>query len=373
MEEQVLLPTDIHAFLVGRVLGQTELLQRISVSLYKHIHSLPAPNVLLIGNSGTGKTTLMQSIADFYDTYEQLSRFRVMIIINANTLAAEIEGEDRTTRLFRKLEARAKVLLGSGLTAAELKEYLENATVCVDEVDKISGRISGKANVEGITTQYALLTLLEGEQFLYRTTLLQDGQEVEVDLPLDTGKLLFICGGAFEELYDQVYSTLVNRRDDRRLKEVSEVERKADGSVSVRTVARFKLRDYLRLADLFVYGMMPQFISRFGSIAMLEELGRDELRQILVGASNSPLRLCLEYFRHMGIRLLVTEEALSAIADGATKNSRIGARALREIFNGLIAVHEFDPCHSPQFCQTDKGPTLTIDQKTVTDYLARME
>ena len=198
----------------------------------------------------------MQSIADFYDTYEQLSRFRVMIIINANTLAAEIEGEDRTTRLFRKLEARAKVLLGSGLTAAELKEYLENATVCVDEVDKISGRISGKANVEGITTQYALLTLLEGEQFLYRTTLLQDGQEVEVDLPLDTGKLLFICGGAFEELYDQVYSTLVNRRDDRRLKEVSEVERKADGSVSVRTVARFKLRDYLRLADLFVYGMV---------------------------------------------------------------------------------------------------------------------
>ena len=168
---------------------------------------------------------------------------------------------------------------------------------------------------------------------------MEDGREVEADIALDTGKLLFICGGAFEELYDQVYGCLVNRRDDRRLREVSEVERKADGSVSVRTVVRFKLRDYLRLADLFTYGMMPQFISRFGSIAMLDDLGKDELRQILVGAANSPLRLCLEYFRHMGIKLLVTDAALTLISEAAAKNSRIGARALREIFNGLIAPH----------------------------------
>jgi ATP-dependent Clp protease ATP-binding subunit ClpX len=371
--EKRLLPTDINEFLACRVLGQTELLRRISVSLYKHIHGLPAPNVLLIGNSGTGKTTLMQAVTAFYEAHEELARFRVMIIINANTLSAEIEGEDRTTRLFRKLESRVKVLFGSDLTARELQNYLENATVCVDEVDKISGRISGKPNVEGITTQYALLTLLEGEQFLYRATAMEDGREVEVEMALDTGKLLFICGGAFEELYDQVYATIVNRRDDRRLKEVAEVERKADGSVSVRTTVRFKLRDYLRLADLFIYGMMPQFISRFGSIAMLDELGKDELRQILLNAPNSPLRLCLEYFRHMGIRLRVTDTALSSIAEAAAKNSRIGARALREIFNGLIASHEFDPYHSPKFAQTDKGPTLTIDQETVAEYLCRME
>ena len=355
------------------MLGQADLLRRISVSLYKHIHGLPAPNVLLIGNSGTGKTTLMQAIAGFYEANEELARFRVMIIINANTLSAEMEGEDRTTRLFRKLEARARVLFGSQLSAETLRDYLENATVCVDEVDKISGRISGKPNVEGITTQYALLTLLEGEQFLYRTKTWEDGREVETELALDTGRMLFICGGAFEELYDQVYAHIVNRRDDRRLKEVSEVDRKADGSVSVRTVVRFRLRDYLRLADLFIYGMMPQFISRFGSIALLEELGKDELRQILVSAANSPLRQCLEYFRHMGVRLLVTDVALTAIAAAAAQNARIGARALREIFNGLIATHEYDPFHSPKFAMTDKGPTLTIDQETVNAYLCRME
>ncbi|WP_075354480.1 AAA family ATPase [Desulfovibrio sp. DV] len=369
--EPKILPTDIHKFLAARVLGQEELLRRISVSLYKHIHGLPAPNVLLIGNSGTGKTTLMQAVAAFYDAHPELDRFRVMLIINANTLSPEVEGEDRTTRLFRKLEARAKVAFGAELSAAALREYLENATVCVDEVDKISGRISGKPNVEGITTQYALLTMLEGEQFLYRATVMEDGRPVETDIPLDTGKLLFICGGAFEELYDQVYNCIVNRRDDRRLKEVSEVERRADGTVSVRTVVRFRLREYLRLADMFAFGMMPQFISRFGAITMLEELGKDELRQILIGSGNSPLRLCLEYFRHMGIRLQVTDAALTAIACAAAKNSRIGARALREIFNGLIAPYEFDPNASPKFETTDKGPTLTIDQETVAEYLGQ--
>ena len=110
--EKRILPTEINAFLAARVLGQQELLRRISVSLYKHIHGLPAPNVLLIGNSGTGKTTLMQAVAAFYDAHPELDRFRLMLIINANTLSPEVEGEDRTTRLFKKLEARAKVAFG---------------------------------------------------------------------------------------------------------------------------------------------------------------------------------------------------------------------------------------------------------------------
>ena len=78
--EKHLVPTDINGFLTARVLGQSDLLRRISVSLYKHINFLPAPNVLLIGNSGTGKTTLMQAISGFYDAYEALARFRVMTL-----------------------------------------------------------------------------------------------------------------------------------------------------------------------------------------------------------------------------------------------------------------------------------------------------
>jgi energy-coupling factor transporter ATP-binding protein EcfA2 len=238
-------PRDIHAYLAAKVLGQAGVLRLISVSLYKHIHGLKAGNVLFIGNSGTGKTTVMRAISQFYEDHEELAAYRTMIIINANTLAPEVAGEDRTTRLFRRIEARVRALYGAELTAAQLKEAMENATVCVDEVDKISARMSSKPNVEGITTQYALLTLLEGEDILYRAEVVDgEGRTVETDIPIDTSKLLFICGGAFEELYDQVNTLLVNRRDDRRLKETSEVDRLPDGTVKVRTVVRFRLKDY---------------------------------------------------------------------------------------------------------------------------------
>ena len=368
------LPRDIHAYLAAKVLGQAGVLRLISVSLYKHIHGLKAGNVLFIGNSGTGKTTVMRAISQFYEDHEELSAFRTMIIINANTLAPEVEGEDRATRLFRRIEARVRALYGAELTAARIKEAMENATVCVDEVDKISARMSGKANVEGITTQYALLTLLEGEDILYRTTVRDEqGRMVETDIPIDTSKLLFICGGAFEELYDQVYTLLVNRRDDRRLKETSEVDRQPDGTVKVRTVVRFRLKDYLRLSDLFTYGMMPQFVSRFSTLAIFEELGRDELKKIMLTADDSPFRASRDYFRHMGVTLRLTDKALDQIAEHAMKNTRIGARALREIYTGLIADYEFDPSISPKLARTEKGQVLTIDQEAVADYLGGVE
>lgn len=364
------LPKDINAYLTAKVLGQAGVLRLISVSIYKHIHGLKAGNVLFIGNSGTGKTTVMRAISQFYDDHEELSAFRTMVIINANTLAPEVEGEDRATRLFRRIEARVRALYGSDLSAQRLKEAMENATVCVDEVDKISARVSGKANVEGITTQYALLTLLEGEDAMYRTEVVgRDGRRETVDLAIDTSKMLFICGGAFEELYDQVYTLLVNRKDERRLKETSEVERQADGSVKVRTVVRFRLKDYLRLSDMFAYGMMPQFVSRFSTIAIFEELGRDELKKIMLTADDSPLRASRDYFRHMGVTLRLTDKALELIADHAMKNTRIGARALREIYTGLIADYEYDPGTSPKLTASDSGQVLTIDQEAVAAYL----
>jgi len=368
---RMFLPRDIYAYLTSKVLGQAGVLRLISVSIYKHIHGLKAGNVLFIGNSGTGKTTVMRAISQFYEDHDELAAFRTMVIINANTLAPEVEGEDRATRLFRRIEARVRALCGGDLTARQLKEAMENATVCVDEVDKISARVSGKANVEGITTQYALLTLLEGENILYRTEVVgEDGKRCMADIAVDTSKLLFICGGAFEELFDQVYTLLVNRKDERRLKETSEVDRQPDGTVKVRTVVRFKLKDYLRLSDMFAYGMMPQFVSRFSTIALFEELGREELKKIMLTADDSPLRASRDYFRHMGVTLRLTDKALDLIAEHAMKNTRIGARALREIYTGLIADYEFDPATSPKLAATEGGQVLTTDQEAVAAYLA---
>jgi len=367
------LPRRIFDYLGGKVLGQLDVLKLISVSLYKHVHDLKAGNVLFIGNSGTGKTTVMKAVNAFYDEHEEMERFRVMIIINANTLAAENEGEDRTLRLFKKIEAKIRALYGSDIDAATLGSYMENATVCIDEVDKISARISGKPNVEGISIQYALLTLLEGEKCNYSTEVFENGAPKRVDIPIDTSKMLFICGGAFEELFDQVYTQIVNRRDERRLKEISEVDRAADGSVSVRTCVRFTLKEYLKLSDLFVYGMMPQFISRFSSVAIFENLRKEDLKKIMITSDDSPLRYSRDYFRHMGITLQVTDKALDLIADEGMKNARIGARALREIYTGLIAPLEFDPFSSDKLRETDKGKTLVVDQGLVESYLTRLE
>src|SRR4030095_2747746 len=74
-----------------------------------------------------------------------------------------------------------------------------------DEIDKISAVVGGRPFVTGINIQQALLTLIEGAEVLHRTRFRKDGIPTEVGMQVDTGKMLFLCGGAFESLYDQVY------------------------------------------------------------------------------------------------------------------------------------------------------------------------
>ena len=364
-----ILPKDIYGFMAKRVLGQRDVLRLISVAVYKHVSGIRAGNLLLVGNSGTGKTTIMKTIHRFYLDHDEMAPFRVMAVLNANILAGE-EGDIRTARLFTALEAAVKKQLGEDVDRETMRLGLQNATICLDEVDKISARISGKPNPVGIALQQALLTILEGETIMVPVTVLENGVEVATHVPVDTGKILFVCGGAFEELYDQVYGLIINRKDDRRLKETTELQR-IEGEVRVTAVTRFKLVDYLRLSDMFTYGMLPQFLSRFSSIPILDDLAKEDLVQIMLAAEDSPLRHCREFFASMGIDLRVTQEALDMIAEHALRNTRIGARALREIFSRIMADAEFDPFGQPKLQQAEKGHSLTIDKAMVQERLAR--
>lgn len=365
-----ILPKDIHAFMAQRVLGQRDVLRLISVAVYKHVSGIRAGNILLVGNSGTGKTTIMKTIHRFYHEHDEMAPFRVMAVLNANILAGE-EGDIRTARLFTALEAAVKKQLGENVDRETMRQGLQNATVCLDEVDKISARISGKPNPIGIALQQALLTILEGETIMVPVTVTENGQEVATHVPVDTGRMLFVCGGAFEELYDQVYSLIINRKDDRRLKETTELQRTMDGEVRVTAVTRFKLVDYMRLSDMFAYGMLPQFLSRFTSLAILDDLAKEDLVQILIAAQDSPLRHCRDFFASMGIELRVTQEALEMIAEHALRNTRIGARALREIFSRIMADAEFDPFGQPRLQKTEQGHSLTLDRAMVLEKLNR--
>lgn len=355
-----ILPRDIYAYLATLVLGQEQVLKKVSVAVYRHINGFKAGNLLLIGSSGTGKTTIMNAVESFYDEYRELKKYKAMTIMNANMLVNEEKGEVNTNALMKNLEIAVNNSFGLFVQEAKLKEYMENATVCIDEVDKITAKISGKTNVSGITAQHALLTLIEGERVLYETVR-GEYDKKKVSIPLNTSKMLFICGGAFEGIHDLIVERLIDQKQEALAKEFAVIG--DDGRIH--DIDRSRCNSHLTMTDLFNFGMMPQFISRFKTMTVLEDLGVEELKRILLTSERSPLRDSREYFRSMGIDLRITSEAVDLIAVNAVKNTRIGARALIEVFSRIIADFEYDP-ESTDKVKLDNGkPILTIDRDMV--------
>jgi ATP-dependent Clp protease ATP-binding subunit ClpX len=321
------------------VLGQNTALRFVSVALYKHTTGKVPGNILLIGNSGTGKTTIMNNIQRMYHDVPEYRPFRAMTILNANLLVDAERMEFQPERLFAAVEQRARALVGSNASPDDLKETMERATICIDEIDKMSSIVAGKPNPIGVVLQQGLLTLMEGELVAYRTFANVDGEERSVTINIDTRHMMFICGGAFEGLYDQVYLRVVNPGSGEKLK--SQAIQTADGQVRIET--RFALVDFLKPEDLFEYGMVPQFMSRFDNVVLLRDLDVKVLKDILLHSVDSPFNRSKRYFEVMNISLEMEDLAAAIIAEEAEKNTRTGARALRTTFGRIINRLEFDP------------------------------
>ncbi|MEE4272397.1 MAG: AAA family ATPase [Thermoanaerobaculales bacterium] len=336
---ETITPPEIYKELQKGVLGQGTALRYTSVAVYKHTTGKVPGNILLIGNSGTGKTTIMNNIQRMYHEVGEYRPFRAMTIINANLLVDAERLEFQPARLLTAVEQRARALVGEKPGAAELKETMERATICIDEIDKMSSIVAGKPNAIGVVLQQGLLTLMEGEVVAHRTHVWEDGVEKEIVLPIDTRHMMFICGGAFEGLYDQVYLRVVRPGSGEKLK--SQAIQTADGQVRIET--RFELSDFLKPEDLFEYGMVPQFMARFDDVVMLRELDAAVLKEILLKSVDSPYLRSKRYFDVLGIGLELDDVAAAMIAEEAAKNSRTGARALRTVFGRIINRLEFDP------------------------------
>ena len=332
-------PKDLFGELRRGVLGQDRALRFVSVAIYKHTTGKVSGNILLIGNSGTGKTTVMNNIQRVYDTVAPFRAFRAVTILNANLMVDSERTEFRPDRMFAAVEQRARTLLGERPTASALKEAMERATVCVDEIDKMTTIVAGKPNPIGVVLQQGLLTLMEGERVPYRTRVWEGDREREMHIELDTGRMMFVCGGAFEGLYDQVYNRVSRAGSGERVK--SEAVKTADGGVRIES--RFALADFLKMKDMFEYGMIPQFMARFDKVVVMNDLSPAVLKEILLHSYDSPFHRSRRYFETLGIDLELEDLAAGLVAEHAAKENRTGARALRDVFSEIVNPLEFEP------------------------------
>jgi ATP-dependent Clp protease ATP-binding subunit ClpX len=349
-------PMAIAAALSRRVMGQEGAVREMAIALAKQLSGLRVGNILMIGSSGTGKTTLMRAVESYLAADAELAGRSAVVRIHANVLGEEAERGRPGEAVLGRLLARAREQLGSAATVPELVRRAGSGLVFVDEVDKIRARVGEMPNVAGIRAQEALLTLIENEAVELELPAWAGGGMVTVD----SSGLLFVCAGAFEGLYDAVYDRVTIGRDRGALQPVTVVE---GGKVREQVV--FQLRRWLRNEDLFEYGMSPQFLSRFDAVVLLNDLSLDELVRIFLEAPDSAYHQTRAYFASRDIHLALSPAAVRRIAVEAARQPRLGARALKEAFRRVIRDYEFDPAAAAS------GGALLLDLQEVEAALAR--
>jgi ATP-dependent Clp protease ATP-binding subunit ClpX len=309
-------PREINAFLDRYVVGQDQAKKVLSVAVYNHYKRVNArsdtsgtelekSNILLVGPTGTGKTLLAQTLARFLKV--------PFTVADATTLTeAGYVGED--------VESIVQNLLSA---ADNDVEKAERGIVYLDEIDKIARKGEGPSvtrDVSGEGVQQGLLKLIEGTKCNVSPRGSKKYGHQDASVQVDTGNILFICGGAFVGL-----DSIIERRTGKKSMGFGAEVKKADKNKRLGAVLRS-----LSTEDLTNFGLIPEFVGRLPVYVTLDDMTEEDLVVILQKPKNALIKQYQKLFSLEGVKLTFTDGALRATAREAIKR-KSGARGLRSI------------------------------------------